>query len=62
MHFAFHDIYFCSWCVFRYKKNKDSGMVVVSSVLPSGFGLDHDAMKTVCLIQLIHYIHVDVKL
>ena len=25
-------------------------MVVVSSVLPSGFGVDHDSMETVCLI------------
>ena len=42
-------------------------MVVVLAVLPSGFGVDHDAMETVCLIvsvytQLIDYIYVDMKL
>jgi CD109 antigen len=29
-----------------YMKNSDSGMVVVSSTLPSGFGVDDDAMQT----------------
>ncbi|XP_062501514.1 C3 and PZP-like alpha-2-macroglobulin domain-containing protein 8 [Corticium candelabrum] len=36
------DITLCS----TYKKDEDSGMVVVSSVLPSGFGVDHDSMET----------------